>query len=626
MVSASSANATPTATAGQQPSDINTILTEVQQGHAPGSPKSPPKKLQKRNGILKSSNRSSTKKRSNNGSSAAVTPATPRVPSPDLRPRKHEWIVLSWAVKLLKATSSQEAQQDLMHTFREWFAAMKELDNGFCLEHLDPNQCKKLRISEMSQFPTVLSKFSFSHVKLSAPYQLNPKTNRETGEVIPPLVYGTLVISCDEALDSMLCSGSIAWSELGGTKLEKKQHQAVHTSTVAVALSVHNGVTKSILEEETQRIFEKAAAEMKEKGEIPPEHENDRVPVVSITLSELASTRKNKKKKAELSYAQQQQQKVPHIEVDSKEAALALLIVEYVIQNGHFHIWGKWAKVSGPIGKDATLSQRERAAEHLQQHIRFNQGTAVRSVPVSQVDAPIRVPLSDGSDSGTVVCLRSLLLRTFKTCHGKLLFASVHQGDGEIEVVIPDDAEFHRALDMFLKNVAGYIHYYLVKEAKMDEAVVGKIIDKTVNPALLGNYKDCEWDGTTFTLTTPEDKDDKAHEDDLFQQPWMLDLQQVEADRKKKPQKAAFCLDGQPSLGTMHPQNDEKRKSAVQFSDNAAVKTTIDLLDDDDDNNTGCHPTDDKTSPASTNSEDDSISIKSDEMSFSGVDGAANMA
>ena len=186
----------------------------------------------------------------------------------------------------------------------------------------------------------------------------------------------------------------------------------------------------------------------------------------------------------------------------------------------------------------------------------------------------------------------------------------------EVEAVLSDNGEYHRIVEMMSKNVAAYTFYYLTSMHKMNADFVTKLLDKTMDPSLVAEVTDCEWDETTFTLTTPSDHEEDSQDDALANQPWMLDLQQIEADQVKQPSKAAFKLDDRQSLGTMHPQNDEKRKTAVQFGANFEFKDLVDdqhnvdisddedeiLSDADDATATGYQPNNDNdTSPNSTN-------------------------
>lgn len=573
---------------------------------------SPPRKAPKTGkaaGILKNPAPSSSNKRSSDGTT--VEGSTTR--SAPLVKRAHQRVYVTCGTQL-DATNSKEAQEDFQHQLKEFFTVLQLLDKSCVIEPLNPNDRKYNSISKKSQFPNDMAILSYAYVKV-APYQFKPRMNKSTGDTSPPVVYAVFAISCDEAPETLLSSASFKWTALGGFKMEIKKLQCAQSKVVAHVFSLKTDVSSSTLQDEMKRILAEAYKEMSTSGELSEEFAGFRIPEVSLVLGEPKSLSSNKKDDA--TYAQKQLRKMYQIEVDMKESEFAAVLIEKATQLGLWgKFWGKWAKVSAPLDKkSATLVAQDRQAEHHTQHQRLNRGTAIKGIDgIQGLDVAVSVPDGEGKTQSSVT-LRQLFLHLFKTLDGKSLFASVHQGVGmtEVEAVVPDSEDYHRLTEMMNKNVAAYTYYYLTTMHKMDSNFVLKLLDKTMDPNLVADFKDCEWDKSTFTITTPQEKKDDARDDALANQPWMIDLQQIEADRVNKPSQAAFRLDDRQSLGTMHPQNDEKRKTAVKFGvsfeapataddqhDVTSVNSSDDELLPDADDTTGYQPNDDDTSPTST--------------------------
>jgi len=142
-----------------------------------------------------------------------------------------------------------------------------------------------------------------------------------------------------------------------------------------------------------------------------------------------------------------------------------------------------------------------------------------------------------------------------------------------------------------------------------------------MDPEAVAIIADCDWDDKNYSLVTPQEKLEDNKMDDLLQQPWMIELDQAKLDNASKKRSATFRLDDHHSIGTMHPKNDEKRRSAVQFNETfdvhglpTAKQTVTDLTDDNSvgsiDATMGCHPNQHvTTSPHSTNSGNDSDAV-----------------
>ena len=157
----------------------------------------------------------------------------------------------------------------------------------------------------------------------------------------------------------------------------------------------------------------------------------------------------------------------------------------------------------------------------------------------------------------------------------------------EIEAVIPDMEDYHRMIEMILRHVAGYIYHYLVDCAQMPSDLVLKILDRSVDPALVAEAQQCVWDSKTNTVTPPHDSTEVNNDFAIDDEPWM-DMSFMKTTRNKSTNgKKGFNIDDEPTIATMHPRNDAIRKKAIKFGQNSTDHSSV---DDSSDDSTGSQP------------------------------------
>jgi hypothetical protein len=106
-----------------------------------------------------------------------------------------------------------------------------------------------------------------------------------------------------------------------------------------------------------------------------------------------------------------------------------------------------------------------------------------------------------------MVLLCEILYNHVKTIEGHPLFLEVHQGEpmGSVDVVVGSYNKAERMLLMINKNPGAFFFYYLTTVIGMDEQFVQKVVSGTIDPTLVREIKDCEWDKEKRVLTTPKD-------------------------------------------------------------------------------------------------------------------------
>ena len=160
-------------------------------------------------------------------------------------------------------------------------------------------------------------------------------------------------------------------------------------------------------------------------------------------------------------------------------------------------------------GKDQETSAHEldKARSYVVQHTNYN-ASMITSGIIGIYDIDKEVKVFSESDATKEVGTYSLrgALYTVKMSDGRTLFAELHQAGAmaHVDVVIGKTKEAEEMMEMMNKNVAAYLSYYLAKTS-LPEAIIKRLLEVSVDPTLLLEVKNCEWDPKTKTLTTPSD-------------------------------------------------------------------------------------------------------------------------
>lgn len=483
--------------------------------------------------------------------------------------------------------STDSAHDDFKHAVAILLKILQEIDPTTMVDPLASDDKINKPIFKSSELPPNIGKLILAYVHLGAnpSFMFQPRANKDSvnaGDKLPPMAYGTMVISCSIDPQTLVNCAGLEWQAAGGSRLTLKDLQCVSSSVIANMLNLNSSVSQSILQEEVDEVLKAGFDAIIAAGEFPPQFSGRSCPTITLRKGTPRSFGPRNKQTARLTYAQQQNKKMYQIETEDKSVDLALLVTDKCTQEGLWKMkFGKWVHVSAPLtAKDSSLA-KQRFGRHCQLHERFVQGTTVVGIPdINVLDGSTALFQEDGTTIKGIISLRHVLLHLIKTPDGKRVFASVHQGVdmNEIEAVIPDMEAFHRVVEMMGKHVPGYIYWYLTDIVKMDEDVVNRLLDKTMNPAKIADAQFCQWDRETYTITTPSEEEENHVEEELAAQPWM-DMAILQEGNARSRGMRGFNLDEANSLGTVHPRNDARRANAVMFQDDESSSTDVVVID-----------------------------------------------
>jgi hypothetical protein len=591
------------------------LVEEVTSSDEESQIKSPPKKYSKQHKTsIPKKPSETTKKRNQDG--AQVTTISP----PDQQQRmatllklKHHRVVITGGYNC-SDLNAEVAIEEFADKFKQLVGKFKTLDPNVVVEPLDPNDTEYPAIKNVKDVPDDPEVLTFAYLAVES-WQFNPKKSKKKGQeqtTLPGTPYFQMVISCNKDPERLIDSISLGWKTIGGAKLELSDIQSVGTVNFAQVFNVPPGISVAVMTDEVHFAMEHLHAEMVNEGVLPPDFLGQVTPVVSLGQSipkvpgrktkqpTYAQKKGSNDATAELSEYQLKLLKTTwHLEADKREYKLASAIIEYGTQTGFWlQYWGKFVKLSKPLGKNAQLLEKQNLVKLANQHLFYNGGMTLMAINgIIDLNAVVSYIAQDGSTKS--LSLRNVLTLMVKTENDKLVFGSVHQGTGatSIEAVVPDLESTQRIAEMLSKNPAAYLRYYLVEKYQLPEDMVRKLVRKSIAPNLVAEIDACLWDGKNLVLTTPKEQNEDALNNNLEDMEWMHLLEEVtEKKVSHTPRAPGFVLDDDQSCKTVHQVNAARRKEAVTFEDiqnniPKNAKGVVDLASDDRDSSTGRQPT-----------------------------------
>jgi hypothetical protein len=258
--------------------------------------------------------------------------------------------------------------------------------------------------------------------------------------------------------------------------------------------------------------------------------------------------------------------KVFHGECDSKEKAR----VEYYVAHGKRK--GIFKEILGPHVHVTTVTTYDSTPGDIRRADKFHMNTINYNFSMTSTDVPgftylnQKVDIREGETVIQRVSLRYCLLSLFKLKDKSPLIAEVHQlapGDS-VQIVHPNIPEAEALLLNMQKHAGGFLFYDLL-DAGIAEEFIQEMLRKFVDPMLVHEVEQCQWESATRTISTPAELEEDGAGKGVEEMPWYRDIVrqyeelQMDTDKGKKKyaaQHALFDLDGVQSIKTMHEKND----------------------------------------------------------------------
>ena len=216
---------------------------------------------------------------------------------------------------------------------------------------------------------------------------------------------------------------------------------------------------------------------------------------------------------------------------------------------------GKWAHISKVMDTDSTPGEIKQLVKFAMKHANYQGSmTGETIIGIAQLDG-----VASLTSKGGKVSLWMVMTTYLKMKDKFSLFAELHQTEdlGPVLAVTPACVEAETMISMMNKNVAAYLYYYL-KNAALPERFLRNLLQETCDATLVAEIDDCNWEPSTGTLTTTQEKKEDEDLDELEGATWYknaFDLQSLDKSIKSTTTRAPeelFDLDAAHSIKTIH--------------------------------------------------------------------------
>ena len=139
--------------------------------------------------------------------------------------------------------------------------------------------------------------------------------------------------------------------------------------------------------------------------------------------------------------------------------------------------------------------------------------------------------------------------------------AEVHQpGVGGVMLVHPNIPEAKNLVIDFAKHPGGFLCHYLIRRG-VDKGFVRTLMKQLLDPSLIHEAENCQWDPATCSITTPEELEEEEEGEQFAKQSWFKEIvsqyeehKQADSRRSKNYASTAalYDLDATRSVKTTH--------------------------------------------------------------------------
>ena len=226
-------------------------------------------------------------------------------------------------------------------------------------------------------------------------------------------VYGRFRIKSTVPVEKMLTRVSFMFSRLGGSKLYKKQNQAMETETPMMLLFVSNGTDVASIQSDIHQLLETALDKIDMNGMMPEESDHMEVPKFTLRLNAPRLSSQTKQNHKAYDYFKDQGKKAYHCKV-AKE-----LVPFFKFLGGYAHClrlevkyFGKFAKFTETLGNNAPISDCAKLHRCMQGHLNYHlSSTSLVINGIDNLDATEVIWNTISNTAITKVTLQEMLYR-----------------------------------------------------------------------------------------------------------------------------------------------------------------------------------------------------------------------
>ena len=320
-------------------------------------------------------------------------------------------------------------------------------------------------------------------------------------------------------------------------RLNKKSMQAMETETPIMLLFVCNGTDHSSISADMRQILDIAYQDLDEESMMPEQYENRDIPKFAIRLN-VPRLPKKKSVKDNKSYDHMKDQgkKAFHLEVAKSDLAFFTFLANHAHRTGlDTKYFGKFAKLTATLGKDAPLSDCARLRRCIQGHLNFHlSSTSIAIHGIEDLDASEIVRNPTTGARITRVSLRDMLYKIMLSNNSPLFLQLSQCSSGEVDAVIPNTPEAKNMAEQINVQVAAWCHFYWKDTNKGGERFFKKLAEHAFNGHLIHEISECTWDPKEKAVTSPRSQSEMSAVYEFESLDWVQNILQAESQPKKK--------------------------------------------------------------------------------------------
>ena len=488
----------------------------------------------------------------------------------------------SWPIIEMSIIPTGNTKDERMSNFVRCFAALlaeiKHVDASAAIAPINIyDDAEENYITDRSGLPDNFTKLG-KWLMISGGSWVFDKKDKGNGDV-----YARFRLRSQDMADEIINRVSFEFNRLGGSRLSKKSMQAMETETPMMLLFVCNGTDHSSIISDIRQILDLAYQDIDEECMMPEEYETRDIPKFAIRLNvpRLPEKKSNKDNKA-YDHMREQGKKAFHLEVAKSDLAFFTFLATHAHRMGlDAKYFGKFAKLTATLGKDAPLSDCARLRRCIQGHLNFHlSSTSIAIIGIDDLDASEMVRNPTTGAKITRVSLRDMLYKIVLSNKSPLFLQLSQRPSGEVDAVIPNTPEAENLAERINVQVAAWCHFYWKDTNKGGDRFFKKLSERAFNGHLIHEISECTWDAKEQVVTSPRSLSDMSAVYEFESLDWVQNIVQTNSQSKKKhvDPTAAFNFEDDFSVGTIHGRNDAIPTRKV----GANAAEAIEVVDDDD--------------------------------------------
>jgi hypothetical protein len=224
-------------------------------------------------------------------------------------------------------------------------------------------------------------------------------------------VYARFHLKSTVPAEDMVTRISFEFSRMSGSKLYKKQNQAMETETPMMLLFVSNGTDPKSITNDITQMLDTAFDDIDQEGMMPEEFEYREIPKFTLKLNAPRLPSQTKETHKAYDHFKEQGKRVYHCKVAKEDVPYFRFLAGHAhrlkLENKYF---GKFAKFTRTLENNAPLSDCTRLRRCMQGHLNFHlSSTSITINGIDNLDASEILRNTSSGKKITKVSLRDML-------------------------------------------------------------------------------------------------------------------------------------------------------------------------------------------------------------------------